>query len=61
MPLQIVRKDITKMCVDAIVNTTNEKMVGLSGVDFAVHKKAGPELDKECAPRPWRSKSHQGL
>ena len=49
MPLQIIRQDITKMCVDAIVNTTNEEMVGYSGVDFAVHKGAGLELAKECA------------
>ena len=49
MPLQIVRQDITKMQVDAIVNTTNEEMVGYSGVDYAIHKAAGPELDKECA------------
>lgn len=49
MPLQIVRQDITKMRVDAIVNTTNEEMVGYSGVDLAIHKEAGPELDKECA------------
>lgn len=48
MPLQIVRHDITKMCVDAIVNTTNEEMVGYSGVDLAVHTVAGPKLDEEC-------------
>lgn len=48
MPLQIIRQDITKMKVDAIVNTTNEEMVGYSGVGFAVHEGAGPELDKEC-------------
>ncbi len=48
MPLQIIRQDITKMKVDAIVNTTNEEMVGYSGVDFAVHQGAGPELDKVC-------------
>ena len=34
---QIIRQDITKMNVDAIVNTTNEEMVGYSGVDLAVH------------------------
>ena len=28
MPLEIVRNDITKMNVDAIVNTTNEEMIG---------------------------------
>lgn len=49
MPLQIIRQDITKMKVDAIVNTTNEEMVGYSGVDFAVHEGAGAELDKECS------------
>ena len=48
MPLQIIRQDITKMKVDAIVNTTNEEMVGYSGVDLAVHEGAGPELDREC-------------
>ena len=48
MPLQIIRQDITKMRVDAIVNTTNEEMVGYSGVDLAVHTIAGPELDAEC-------------
>lgn len=36
------------MKVDAIVNTTNEEMVGYSGVDLAVHEGAGPELDLEC-------------
>ena len=48
MPLQIIRQDITRMKVDAIVNTTNEEMVGYNGVDYAVHKGAGVELDKEC-------------
>ena len=48
MPLQIIRQDITKMRVDAIVNTTNEEMIGYSGVDLAVHEGAGAELDREC-------------
>ena len=52
MPLQIVRQDITKMQVDAIVNTTNEEMVGYSGVDLAVHTAAGAELDKLCEVLP---------
>lgn len=37
------------MHVDAIVNTTNEEMIGYSGVDLAVHECAGPKLDIECA------------
>ena len=48
MPFQIIRQDITKMQVDAIVNTTNEDMIGYSGVDLDVHTAAGPELDKFC-------------
>ena len=48
MPLQIIRQDITKMRVDAIVNTTNEEMIGYSGVDLAIHTVAGTELDAEC-------------
>lgn len=48
MPLQIIRQDITKMQVDAIVNTTNQEMIGYNGVDLAVHTAAGSELDKFC-------------
>ena len=48
MPLVIVKKDITKMKVDAIVNTTNESMTGISGVDYAIHTAAGEKLDKAC-------------
>ena len=49
MPLQIIRQDITAMHVDAIVNTTNEKMIPYSGIDLAVHRKGGAGLDAECA------------
>ena len=52
MPLQIIRQDITKMHVDAIVNTTNENMIGYSGVDLAVHTAAGAELDQFCETLP---------
>jgi O-acetyl-ADP-ribose deacetylase (regulator of RNase III) len=52
MPLQIIRQDITKMRVDAIVNTTNEEKIGYSGVDLAVHTLAGSGLDEECAQLP---------
>lgn len=44
MPFEIVRNDITKMRVDAIVNTANPRPVIGSGVDAAVHAKAGPML-----------------
>ncbi len=44
MPLQIVRNDITKMAVDAIVNTTNPSPAVGYGVDTAIHNAAGPQL-----------------
>ena len=47
MALTIVRNDITKMHVDAIVNTTNEFFeVGGLGVDAGIHYAAGPALKK---------------
>ena len=44
MPLEIVRNDITKMQVDAIVNTANPRPIVGGGVDRAIHKVAGTEL-----------------
>ena len=44
MPFQIVRNDITKMQVDAVVNTANPRPVVGSGCDAGIHKKAGPQL-----------------
>lgn len=56
MPFEIVRNDITHMQVDAVVNTANPRPVIGSGVDAAIHKKAGPALlaaRREIGPIPF--------
>ena len=43
MPFKIVRNDITKMEVDAIVNTANPVPIYSTGVDKAIYQAAGME------------------
>ena len=54
MPLIIVRNDITKMKVDAIVNAANSGMTGCyqpchNCIDNCIHTYAGVQLRLKCA------------
>ena len=48
MPYQIVRNDIIRMHVDAIVNPTDAYCSGSGGTDARIYVAAGPELRAAC-------------
>ena len=48
MPLHIIREDITRMTVDAIVSPVNERLVNNGGLDGKIHRLAGAGLREAC-------------
>lgn len=46
--IHLINGDITLLSIDAMVNSANKSLLGGSGLDYIIHKKAGSLMKAEC-------------
>ena len=47
--LELIQGDITQAAVDAVVNAANSELIGGGGVDGAIRRAGGDEIERACA------------